>query len=130
MSRRTPVQTDAAPGAIGPYSQAIIAGGLVFTAGQVGLDPTSGELVAGDVGDQARQALRNLSAVLAAAGSGWDRVVKTTIYLVDMADFATVNEVYAAALPSPFPARSTVAVRSLPKGALMEIEAVALSGEG
>jgi 2-iminobutanoate/2-iminopropanoate deaminase len=130
MSRRTLVQTDAAPGAIGPYSQAIVAGGLVFTAGQVGLDPTSGELVAGDVGDQARQALRNLSAVLTAAGSGWDRVVKTTIYLVEMADFATVNEVYAAALQPPFPARSTVAVRSLPRGALMEIEAVALSGEG
>jgi 2-iminobutanoate/2-iminopropanoate deaminase len=130
MSRRTLVQTDAAPGAIGPYSQAIVAGGFVFTAGQVGLDPTSGELVAGDVGDQARQALRNLSAVLTAAESGCDRVVKTTIYLVEMADFATVNEVYAAALQPPFPARSTVAVRSLPKGALMEIEAVALSGEG
>jgi 2-iminobutanoate/2-iminopropanoate deaminase len=130
MSRRTLVQTDAAPGAIGPYSQAIVAGGFVFTAGQEGLVPTSGELVAGDVGDQARQALRNLSAVLTAAESGWDRVVKTTIYLVEMADFATVNEVYAAALQPPFPARSTVAVRSLPKGALMEIEAVALSGEG
>lgn len=129
MSPRAVVQTDAAPSAIGPYSQAIVAGGLVFTAGQVGIDPASGELVAGAAEEQATQALRNLSAVLEAAGTGWDRVVKTTIFLVDLAaDFAAVNEVYAGFLTPPYPARSTVEARGLPKGALVEIEAVALAG--
>jgi 2-iminobutanoate/2-iminopropanoate deaminase len=130
MSPRAVVQTDAAPGAIGPYSQAIVAGGLVFTAGQVGIDPASGELVAGAVREQATRALRNLSAVLDAAGTGWDRVVKTTIFLVDLADFGAVNEVYASFVSPPYPARSTVEVGGLPKGALVEIEAVALAGEG
>ena len=130
MSSRTVVQTVAAPGAIGPYSQGIVAGGLVFTAGQVGLDPASGELVPGAAAEQATQALRNLSAVLDAAGTGWDRVLKTTIFLVDLADFAAVNEVYAGFLVPPYPARSTVQVRGLPKGARVEIEAVALAGEG
>lgn len=124
------MQTNAAPGAIGPYSQAIVAGGLVFTAGQVGIDPASGELTAGGAAEQAGQALRNLSAVLDAAGTGWDRVLKTTIFLVDLGDFAAVNEAYAGFLPPPYPARSTVEVRALPKGALVEIEAVALAGEG
>lgn len=123
------IQTDAAPAAIGPYSQAIRAGGFVFTAGQVGMDPARKQLAEG-VGAQATQALANLSAVLEAAGTGLDRVVKTTIFLADMGDFATVNEAYAAAMRTPFPARSTVAVRALPAGALVEIECVAIAGEG
>jgi 2-iminobutanoate/2-iminopropanoate deaminase len=130
VSHRAAIQTNAAPGVVGAYSQAIVGGGLVFTAGQVGLDPASGELVPGGVADQARQALRNVTAVLDAAGTGWDRVLKTTIFLVDVADFAAVNEVYATFLTPPFPARSTVAVRALPKDALVEIETVALGGEG
>jgi 2-iminobutanoate/2-iminopropanoate deaminase len=130
VSHRAAIQTSSAPGVVGPYSQAIVGGGLVFTAGQVGLDPASGELVPGGVADQARQALRNVTAVLDAAGTGWDRVLKTTIFLVDVADFAAVNEVYATFLAPPFPARSTVAVRALPKDALVEIETVALGSEG
>jgi 2-iminobutanoate/2-iminopropanoate deaminase len=125
---RTVVQTNAAPAAIGPYSQAIRSGSLIFTAGQIGLDPGSGELVEG-VEAQADRALRNLSAILDAAGTSLERVIKTTIFLADMADFAAVNEVYARHLSSPYPARSTVAVAALPKGALVEIEAVALSGD-
>jgi len=128
MTGRILVQTDAAPAAIGPYSQAIRAGRLIFSAGQVGADPGTGALANG-VAAQADQALRNLAAVLAAAGSGLDRVVKTVIFLVNMDDFATVNEVYARHLAPPYPARSTVAVRALPKGALVEIEAVALADE-
>jgi len=130
MSQRTAIQTNAAPGAIGPYSQAIVSGALVFTSGQVGLDPASGELVPGDAADQARQALHNVTAVLDAAGSGWDRVLKVTIFLVDLGNFAAVNEVYSTFLVPPFPARSTVAVQALPTGALVEIETVALAGEG
>ncbi|HEX5395613.1 MAG TPA: RidA family protein [Candidatus Limnocylindria bacterium] len=126
MSERTAVQTDQAPAAIGPYSQAIRTAGLIFTAGQIGADPGSGELADG-VAAQAEQALSNIAAVLAAAGSGIDLVTKTTIFLADMADFTTVNEVYARHLREPFPARSTVAVRQLPKGALVEIEAIALA---
>ena len=129
MSGRRQVQTDGAPGAIGPYSQAIAGGGLVFTAGQVGIDPASGELVSGGVAAQAERAMRNLAAVLDAAGTSFDRVVKTTIFLADMADFAAVNEVYGRSLTLPYPARSTVAVRALPKGALVEIECIALAGE-
>lgn len=125
---RTAVQTNAAPAAIGPYSQAIRDGTLVFTAGQIGLDPATGQLVEG-VAAQTERALRNLSAILDAAGTSLERVVKTTIFLADMDDFDTVNQVYASHISSPFPARSTVAVRSLPKGALVEIEAIALSGE-
>jgi 2-iminobutanoate/2-iminopropanoate deaminase len=129
MTERAQVQTDAAPDAIGPYSQAIRAGGLVFTAGQVGAEPSSGTLLEG-VSAQADQALRNLAAVLEAAGTSFDRVVKTTILLVDMGDFAAVNEVYARHLSPPYPARTTVAVRALPKGGLVEIDMVALAGEG
>jgi 2-iminobutanoate/2-iminopropanoate deaminase len=125
MSVRTQVMTNAAPAAIGPYSQAIQAGGLVFTAGQLGLDPTGGELAAGAAA-QADRALRNLSAILDAAGTSLERVVKTTIFLADMADFAAVNEIYASHFSPPYPARSTVAVKTLPKDALVEIEAVAL----
>jgi 2-iminobutanoate/2-iminopropanoate deaminase len=123
---RTQVETNGAPGAIGPYSQAIRAGELVFTAGQVGADPGSGALADG-VAAQADRALRNLAAVLDAAGSSLDRVLKTTIFLVDVADFATVNEVYASHFSAPYPARSTVTVKALPKDALVEIEAIAIA---
>ena len=126
---RTVVQTNAAPAAIGPYSQAIRNGELVLTAGQIGIDPNTGELVDG-VTAQAERALRNLTAILDAAGTTPERVIKTTIFLADMADFAAVNEVYARHFSPPYPARSTVAVAGLPKGALVEIEAVALAGEG
>jgi 2-iminobutanoate/2-iminopropanoate deaminase len=126
MTVRAQVQTSAAPAAIGPYSQAIRVGGFVFTAGQVGAEPSGGALVDG-VAAQADRALRNLAAVLAAAGSSLERVVKTTIFLTDMDDFAAVNEVYARHLSPPFPARSTVTVKALPKGALVEIEMVALA---
>ncbi|MEO6058712.1 MAG: RidA family protein [Candidatus Limnocylindria bacterium] len=128
MSGRSPVETNAAPSAIGPYSQGMRAGGLVFTAGQVGSEPSTGVLAEG-VAAQADRALRNLSAVLDAAGTGLDRVVKTTVFLTDMADFAAMNEVYARHFSAPFPARSTVAVRALPKGAAVEIEAVAMLGD-
>jgi 2-iminobutanoate/2-iminopropanoate deaminase len=122
------VQTTAAPAAIGPYSQAIRSGELVFTAGQIGLDPATGELVGG-VAEQADRALRNLTAILDAAGTSPERVIKTTVFLADMGDFAAMNEVYARHFSQPFPARSTVAVAGLPKGALVEIEAVALVGD-
>jgi 2-iminobutanoate/2-iminopropanoate deaminase len=129
MSIREAISTDAAPAAAGPYSQAIRAGELVFTAGQLGMDPVSGELAA-DIGGQAERALRNLEAILAASGSGLDRLVKVTVYLADIADWPAVNEVYAAILPEPYPARSAFAVKDLPKGALVEIEAVATIGVG
>jgi len=128
MSARTVIQTDAAPGAIGPYNQAIVAAGLVFAAGQVGLDPATRELREG-VEAQAEQAVANLRSVLQAAGSGLERVLKATIFLTDMSDFAAVNEAYARAMIEPFPARSTVAVKQLPLGALVEIEVIALAGE-
>ncbi len=127
-SVRTQVATNAAPAAIGPYSQGIRTGALVFTAGQIGLDPATGELADGVVA-QAERALRNLAAILDAAGTSLERVLKTTVFLADMADFAAVNEAYAAHFSPPFPARSTVAVRTLPKDALVEIEAIALAGE-
>ncbi len=127
MPARAQVQTDAAPAAIGPYSQAMRAGGLVFSAGQTGSEPSTGAMADG-VAAQADRALQNLAAVLHAAGTGFDRVVKTTIFLVEMADFAAVNEVYARHLSPPYPARSTIAVKALPKGALVEIEMVALDG--
>jgi 2-iminobutanoate/2-iminopropanoate deaminase len=128
MTARTQVETNAAPAAIGPYSQAIRTGELVFTAGQLGADPASGELVEGAAA-QADRAIRNLTAILDAAGTSLERVVKTTVFLADFADFAAVNEIYASHFSTPYPARSTVAVKALPKGALVEIEAVALSGE-
>ena len=122
---RTAISTAQAPAAIGPYSQAIRADGYLFCYGQLGLDPATGDLVAGDVGAQAEQALRNLGAVLEAAGlTFWD-VVKTTIFLADMADFAAVNGVYGRLVTDPPPARSTVAVAALPKGGRVEIEATA-----
>ena len=123
--KREAISTDAAPAAAGPYSQAIRAGELVFTAGQLGIDPATGELVGDDVQDQAAQALANLRAILEAAGSGMDRLVKATVYLADIADWPAVNEVYVREVPEPYPARSAFAVRDLPKGARVEIEAVA-----
>jgi 2-iminobutanoate/2-iminopropanoate deaminase len=119
------VSTDGAPKAIGPYSQAVVTGDLVFTAGQVALDPTTTELVGGDVQAQTERVLQNLDAVLAASGSALDRVVKTTVFLADMADFAAMNEVYARRFGSHKPARTTVAVAALPKGARVEIDVVA-----
>ena len=124
MSLRT-VHTDRAPAAIGPYSQAVIANGFLFTAGQIALDPASGQVVAGDVQAQAEQVFRNLDAILKQAGASWADVVKTTVFLHDMADFPRVNEVYARALGDARPARSTVQVAGLPRGVLVEIEAIA-----
>ena len=120
-----PVSTQGAPAAIGPYSQGIIAGGLLFTAGQIALDPATGTVVAGDVVAQTQRVLANLAAVLAAAGAGWADVVKTTVYLVDLRDFPVVNEIYGQALGDARPARSTVQVAALPRGVLVEIDAVA-----
>jgi len=122
---RTAILTAHAPAAIGPYSQAIRADGYLFCSGQLGLDPATGDFVAGDVGAQAEQALRNLGAVLEAAGLTFGDVVKTTIFLVDMGDFATVNGVYGRFVTDPPPARSTVAVAALPKGGRVEMEATA-----
>jgi 2-iminobutanoate/2-iminopropanoate deaminase len=125
---RTSIATEGAPAAIGPYSQAIRAGELVFCSGQIALDPASGELVGGgDVAAETRQVLANLTAVLRAAGVGPERVVKTTIFLVDLGDFAVVNQVYGEVFPHLPPARSTVEVRRLPRDARVEIEAIAIS---
>jgi 2-iminobutanoate/2-iminopropanoate deaminase len=124
MSRQA-VSSTGAPAALGPYSQGIAVDGFVFCSGQIGLDPTTGELVPGGVEAQAERVLRNLSAVLDAAGLTMADVVKTTIFLADIADFAAVNGVYARHMPDPPPARSTFAVGALPKGAVVEIEAIA-----
>ena len=122
------VSTPEAPAAIGPYSQAVAAGNLVFTAGQIALDPTTMELVGADVRAQATQVLTNLRAVLTAAGCEFRHVVKTTVYLADMADFAAMNEVYLSYFGDHKPARSAVAAAALPKGALVEIDAIAHRG--
>lgn len=129
MTDRRAVRTEKAGGAIAAYSQAMIGGDLVFVAGSLGVDPATGELVDGGAGDQASQAIANLTAILDAAGSSLDRVLKTTIFLVDMEDFSAVNDAYAAAFPQPYPARSTVAVAGLPRGGRVEIECVALTGD-
>ena len=118
------IHTDAAPAAVGPYSQAMVTGGMVYTSGQIALDPATGALVGTDVTAQTHQVMRNLAAVLAAAGTGLDRVVKTTCFLTDIADFAAFNAVYAEYFPNK-PARSCVAVKALPKGAICEVECVA-----
>ncbi len=128
---KTPLQVDGAPGAIGPYSQAQVVrlhGGnkLVFTSGQVSLDPRTGELVAGGIAEQTEQVFRNLAAVLAGASLTMDDVVKTTVFLVDMADFAAMNEVYARQFTAAPPARTTVAVAGLPRGSRVEIDVVAI----
>lgn len=119
------LHTKDAPAAIGPYSQATSAGGFLFTAGQIALDPATMQVVEGDVGAQADTVMKNLTAVLANAGCTWKDVVKTTIFLANMGDFATVNEVYARHLGDTRPARSTVAVAGLPKGVRVEVECVA-----
>ncbi|HEY7591046.1 MAG TPA: RidA family protein [Candidatus Limnocylindrales bacterium] len=124
MTRRA-VSTGGAPAAIGPYSQGIAVDGFIFCSGQIGLDPSTGELVEGGVEEQAERVLRNLAAVLDAAGASMADVVKTTIFLADIGDFAKVNAVYARHMPDPPPARSTFAVGALPKGARIEIEAIA-----
>jgi 2-iminobutanoate/2-iminopropanoate deaminase len=123
---RRSVETPAAPAPVGPYSQAVIAGGLIFVAGQIGLDPGTGRLVPGGTSAEVAQVLANLTAVLRAAGVGPEAVVKTTIYLADLADGPLVNEAYARAFPAPHPARATVQVAALPAGARVEIEAVAV----
>lgn len=126
MEQKIPVHSQQAPAAVGPYSQAIGAGPFLWLSGQVALDPSSGRLVDGGIEEQTRRVLENLGAVLAEGGSGYDRVVKTTVYLVDMADFEAMNRIYAQFFPAPSPARVTVAVVGLPKGARVEIDAVAL----
>ncbi len=125
---RRVVSTDRAPAAIGPYSQATVYKDLVFCSGQIPLDPATGQLVQGSVADEVRQVMRNLDAVLRAAGSSLDRVLRTTIYLTDLGDFATVNEVYAGFFGGEPPARSTVQVAALPRGARVEIDVIAALG--
>lgn len=122
------VRTEEAPGAIGPYSQAVVAGGFVYTSGQVGFDPATGQFVEGGVREQTAQVLRNISKVLEAAGSGLGLVVKTTVFLADMNDFAAMNEVYAGFFGENPPARSTVEAARLPRDARVEIDVVALAG--
>ena len=125
MAQRTRISTSDAPAAIGPYSQAIAAGDFIFCSWQVALDPASGELAQDDVRAQSRRALENLSAVLSAGGATLGDVVKTTVFLVNMSDFADMNEVYAEFFASEPPARSTIAVAALPRGARVEVEAIA-----
>ena len=124
MSVKT-IQTAEAPAAIGPYSQAVIANGFLFTAGQIALDPTTGSLIGGGIAEQTERVLANLSAILGAAGASWEDVVKTTVFLRNMADFPKMNEVYAKRLGMARPARSTVEVSGLPRDVLVEIDAVA-----
>ena len=118
------VHTAKAPAAIGPYSQGVVANGFLFTAGQIAIDPANGQIVAGDVAAQTERVMANLAAVLAEAGASWTHVVKTTVFLHDMGDFPVVNEVYGRALGDARPARSTVQVAALPRGVLVEIDAI------
>jgi len=126
MSQPEVVSTDRGPKAIGPYSQAIVTGNMVYTAGQIALDPATMEVVAGGIKEQTTRVLANLQAVLEAAGSNLSKVVKTTVFLIDMADFPAMNEVYTQAFGNHKPARSTVAVSGLPRGVRVEIEVVAV----
>lgn len=119
------ISTNKAPGAIGPYSQAVVCGNMLYTSGQIAIDPETSEMVENDVKKQTERVMKNLCAVLEAAGTSFDNVIKTTCFLTDMADFAVFNEVYAAYITSA-PARSCVAVKALPKGALVEVEVIAL----
>jgi 2-iminobutanoate/2-iminopropanoate deaminase len=121
------IHTAAAPGVVGPYSQAVRAGGFIFTAGQIALDPASGKMVGETIEEQTRRVLDNLKAVLEAAGSGMHKVVKTTVFITDMGHFARMNSVYAEYFPAAPPARSTLPMASLPLGGLVEIECVALA---
>jgi 2-iminobutanoate/2-iminopropanoate deaminase len=123
---REVIATSQAPGAVGPYSQAIKSNGFVFTAGQIALDPESGTLVGEEIAAQTRQVMQNVAAILEAAGSGLEKVVKTTIFVTDLAHFKTVNAVYGEFFEGPPPARSTVEVSALPLGALVEIETIAV----
>ena len=123
------VHTENAPAAIGPYSQAVVAGNFLFTAGQIAIDPATGQIVQGDVTAQTERVMRNLAAVLETAGATWSDVVKTTVYLQDMADFPRVNDVYGRVIGDARPARSTVQVPGLPRGALVEIDAIAVVGK-
>ncbi len=120
------IATKNAPAAIGPYSQAIEVNGLVYASGQIPIDPATGAFVPGGIREQTQQSLRNAAAILQQAGTDMAHVVKTTVYLADIADFAAMNEVYATFFQEPYPARSAVAVRDLPKGALVEIEVLAV----
>lgn len=129
MTGRRVVKTEGAPGAIGPYSQAVVAGGFVYVSGQIPIDPATGQFVEGGVREQTAQVLRNLSKVLEAAGSSLARVVKTTVFLADMNDFAAMNETYATFFSEEPPARSTVQAARLPRDASVEIDVVALAGE-
>lgn len=119
------INTAAAPAAIGPYSQAIEANGMIFVSGQLPVDPATGNFAEGGIKELTRQSLTNMKAILAEAGLGMENVVKTTVFLADMADFAEMNEVYAQFFTAPFPGRSAVAVKTLPKGARVEIECIA-----
>ena len=130
MAKREQISTPDAPAAVGAYSQAIRVGDLVFTAGQLGIDPASGEMAGAGVTEQAERAIANLEAILAAAGSGLANLVKVTVFLADIADWPALNEVYSRLIPEPFPARSAFAVKDLPRGARVEIEAVAAVGAG
>jgi 2-iminobutanoate/2-iminopropanoate deaminase len=123
---KTPIATAAAPSAIGPYSQAVVTGDTVFLSGQIGLDPATGQLVTGGTEAETERVLANLGAVLVAAGLTFDHIVRTTIYLVDLADFARVNEIYGRRFTAPYPARATVGVAALPRGARVEIDAIAV----
>ncbi|HEX8492698.1 MAG TPA: RidA family protein [Pyrinomonadaceae bacterium] len=123
------IETESAPRAIGPYSQAVVAGGFVFASGQIPLDPQTGEFVAGGIAEQTEQVLRNLSRVMEAAGTTLSRVVKTTVFLADMNDFAAMNEVYGRYFAEKPPARATVEAARLPRDARVEIEAIALAGK-
>lgn len=118
------VHTDKAPAAIGPYSQGVVANGILYTAGQIAIDPATGQIVAGDVVAQTERVMQNLAAILATVGATWKDVVKTTVYLHDMNEFPRVNEVYGKALGDARPARSTVQVSALPRGVLVEIDAI------
>jgi len=120
-----PVRTDKAPAAIGPYSQGIVAGGFLFTAGQIALDPATGQVVAGDIKAQTERVLANLTEVLATGGASWRHVAKTTVFLANMNDFPVMNEIYARVLGEARPARSTVQAGGLPRGVLVEIDAIA-----
>jgi 2-iminobutanoate/2-iminopropanoate deaminase len=127
---KRPIETDQAPAPIGPYSQAVVAGGVLYCSGQVPLDPAGGELVAGGISEQARRCLESLDAICRAAGTRLSEAARIGIYLTDMAQFAELNEVYASVFSEPFPVRTTVGVASLPKGALVEMDAtVPLSAE-